>query len=63
MIKNDWKIIGNVEWTSLSKWHPAFCRHWWVGGQIGKYADGGYTIGVRLCGLFFVCWLYMVNKQ
>jgi hypothetical protein len=63
MKTKNWRITGKVEWTPLRNWHVAFMRAWWIGGQIGKYANDSYTIGVRVCGLFLVVWWYLPNAE
>ena len=50
-----------ISWIPLRRWHPAFRRAWWIGGQIGKYANDAYTVGIRICGLFVAVWLFRPN--
>ena len=58
-----WRITGKIEWTPLRDWHQAFTRAWWIGGQIGEYANDAYTVGVRICGLFVAAWWYLPNAH
>jgi hypothetical protein len=58
-----WQFRSQVEWTPLREWHPAFIRSWWLGGQIGEYANNAYTIGFRVCGLFVGFWVYLPNDR
>ena len=57
-----WQFRHKISWTPLRQWHPAFRRAWWIGGQIGKYANDAYTIGFRVCGLFVGIWWFLPNS-
>jgi len=58
-----WQFRSKIEWTPLRLWHLGFVRSWWIGGQIGKYADDAYTIGFRICGLFVGIWVFLPNAK
>jgi hypothetical protein len=58
-----WQFRSKIEWTTLREWHPGFVRSWWIGGQIGKYANDAYTVGFRICGLFLGVWVFLPNGE
>lgn len=57
-----WQFRSKISWTPLRDWHPAFVRSWWIGGQVGKYANDAYTIGFRVCGVFVAIWWFLPNE-
>ena len=58
-----WRFRYELSWIPLSQWHRAFLRAWWIGGQIGEYANDAYTVGIRLCGVFAAVWWYKETRQ
>ena len=58
----EWQFRHEISWTPFCRWHPAFRRAWWIGGQIGRYANDAYTVGIRICGLFVAVWWFLPNS-